>query len=124
MSKEKEITIKDLALMMKEGFANAEKHTDAKIEDLARMIEENTAKKSDLEHLAMKSDIERLEKKMDEKFEKVDERLENLEHKGNQIDRRLFSIEEDVAEIKTKKHNELEKRVTVIERKIGIKAAA
>ena len=101
--------------MMKEGFEKAEKNTESKIEGLARMIEQNLAKKTD---------IDRLEKKMDEKFEKVDVRLENLEHKVNQIDRRLFSIEEDVAEIKTKKHKELEKRVTVIERKLGIKAAA
>ena len=96
MSEEKEITIEDLAAMVKRGFDKA----------------------------AQKTDIENLEKRMDEKFEKVDERLDNLEHKVGQIDRRLFSIEEDVAEIKTKKHKRLDERVTVIERKLGIEAVA
>ena len=114
MNEEKEITNRELARMMNEGFAKADKNIDAKIEGLARMIEENVAKKSD---------IENLEKRMDKKFEKVDERLGNLELKVNQIDRRLFSIDEDVAEIKIKKHKKLEERVTVIERKLGIGAA-
>ena len=95
MNEEKEITIEDLAAMVKNGF----------------------------DKTANKSDIERLEKNMDERFEKVDSRLENLEHKVEQIDRRLFSIEEDVAEIKTKKHKELDKRVTFIEQKLGIQGA-
>ena len=65
------------------------------------------------------NNIERLEKKINE----VDIKVENLGHKVNQIDRRLFSIEEDVAEIKTKKHKELDKRVTFIEQKLGIEGA-
>ncbi len=91
MSEENEITIEDLAAMVKKGF-------------------DETAKKVD---------IERLEKKIDE----VDIKVENLGHKVNQIDRRLFSIEEDVAVIKTKKHKELDKRVTFIEQKLGIEGA-
>jgi len=91
MDEEKEITIEDLAAMVKKGF----------------------------DKTAQKSDIERLEKKV----ETVDSRLVNLEHKVEQIDRRLFSIEEDVAEIKTKKHKELDKRVTFIEQKLGIEGA-
>lgn len=50
-------------------------------------------------------------------------RMNNLEHKVNQIDRRLFSVEEDVAEIKTKKHKELDKRMAFIEHKLGIEGA-
>ena len=91
MSREKEITIEDLAQMVQRGFAE---------------ISSKMATK----------------KEMADGFKETNERLETLEHKVNQIDRRLFSIEEDVAEIKPGKHKELEKRVTVIERKLGIKA--
>jgi chromosome segregation ATPase len=83
------------------------------IEDLAVMVQKGFSE------TAKKTDIERLEKKIDN----VDSRVENLEHKVNQIDRRLFSIEEDVAEIKTKQYKEMHKRVTFIERKLGIEGA-
>ena len=92
MTKEKEITIEDLALMVQRGFSE---------------ISGKMATK----------------KEMTDGFNEVNGRLETLEHKVNQIDRRLFSIEEDIAEIKTKKHKELESRVTVIERKLGMEGA-
>lgn len=85
MNEEKEITIEDLAAMVKKGF-------------------DKTAQKADVE--------------------KINEQLTDMNHKINQIDRRLFSIEEDVAEIKTKKHKELDKRVTFIEHKLGIEGAS
>jgi hypothetical protein len=92
MTKEKEITIEDLALMVQRGFTE---------------ISSKMANK----------------KEMADGFSEVNGRLETLEHKINQIDRRLFSIEEDVVDIKTKKHTRLEERVTLIERKLGIEAA-
>jgi len=68
--------------------------------------------------------------KMDERFEKVEKRLGNVEgdihdmkNKIEQIDRRLFSIEEDVADIKIKQYGNLNKRVGFIERKLGIAGA-
>ena len=80
------------------------------IEDLAAMVQKGFSE------TAKKSDLEILEKK-------IDAQLTDMNHKINQIDRRLFSIEEDVAEIKTKKHKELEKRVIFIEQKLGIEGA-
>jgi chromosome segregation ATPase len=88
MNEEREITIEDLAAMVKKGF----------------------------DKTAQRTDLERLEKKIDT----VDSRLGNLEHKVNQIDRRLFSIEEDVAEIKIKQHKNIDRRITIVERKLGI----
>jgi superfamily II RNA helicase len=76
------------------------------IEELAAMV------KRGFDKTAQKADVE-----------KINEKLTDMNHKINQIDRRLFSIEEDVAEIKTKKHKELEKRVTIIERKLRIESA-
>jgi superfamily II RNA helicase len=76
------------------------------IEDLAAMV------KRGFDKTAQKDDVE-----------KINEQLTDMNHKINQIDRRLFSIEEDVAEIKTKNHKELEKRVTFIENKLGIEGA-
>ena len=86
----KEITIDDLAGMMKRGFDHIDERFD----------------------------------QVDKRFEQVDKRFDNIENKVNQIDKRLFSIEEDVAEIKIKKHTELEKRVGLVERKLGMESAA
>lgn len=86
MNEEKEITIEDLAAMVKKSF-------------------------------------DETNDKIDKRFDNVDTRLDNMDHKINQIDRRLFAIEEDVAEIKTKKHKELDKRVTFIEHKLGVEGA-
>lgn len=85
----------------------------------------NEEKKITIEELAamVKKGFDDTGNKIGALEKKMDERLGNLEHKVNQIDRRLFSIEEDVAEIKTKKHKELEKRVTFIEHKLGIEGA-
>lgn len=86
----KEITIEDLARMVQKGFNETNGRIDA------------------------------FENKVDERLGKVETQLVDLNHMVDQIDRRLFSIEEDMAEIKTKKHKELEKRVTFIEHKLGI----
>ena len=115
MSKEKEITIEDLARIMNEGFSKIEKNTDDEIESLALMVQNGFIEIT--KTMATK-------KEMADGFKETNERLETLEHKVNQIDRRLFSIEEDVDEIKPGKQKKLEERVTTIERKLGIKAAA
>jgi len=80
------------------------------IEDLARMVQkgfQETAKKTDVDEL--KGDVGELKN-----------RVGNIENKVNQIDRRLFSIEEDIADIKIKQYGDLLKRVSFIERKLGI----
>ena len=91
------------------------KEKEITIEDLALMVQRGFTEISS--KMANKKEIT-------DGFNEVNGRLETLEHKVNQIDRRLFSIEEDVTEINTKKHKRLEERVTVIERKLGIEAAA
>jgi septation ring formation regulator EzrA len=101
----KEITIEDLALMVQKGF------------------DEITGKMATKEQVDKKFElVDKRFQRVDNQLEKVEKRLNDVGHKINQIDRRLFSIEEDVAEIKTKHHNEMDRRVTLVERKLGIEA--
>ena len=71
---------------------------------------EETAKKADLDRL--ESRVKEIEAKMNEGF--------------NKVDTRLYNLERDVSDIKTKlTHLELEnlpERVAYIERKLGIKS--
>lgn len=91
-------------------------------EDLARMVkngfDESTKNLADF-----RNDVNERFTQVDKRFDQVDRGLDNLGHKVNQVDRRLFSLEEDIADMKLKKYKDLPERVTLIEGKLGIESA-
>lgn len=95
--KKKGITNEDLATMMQREFLAIHKKMDTKFEKVDKRFEQ-----------------------VDKKLKDLDNSLTEVKNKVNQIDRRLFSVEEDVAEIKIKQYGELSKRVSFIEKKLGI----
>jgi uncharacterized protein YoxC len=88
MNNKKEMTIEDLAGMVKRGLDRIDERFD---------------------ETATKKDIEGLESK-----------ITDISNKVNQIDKRLFSLEEDIYEKKRKQHDKLNERVRFIEQKLGI----
>ena len=63
--------------------------------------------------------------KIDERFEKIDGRFEKIDGRFENVNARLDIIEQDLKEIKEnivpwEKHEDLESRVELLERKAGI----
>lgn len=87
------ITLEDLAGMVKRGF-------DESAKNLANF----------------KNDV-------DKKLEGIKKEVADTNHKVTQIDKRLFSLEEDIYVTEKKHFEKLEGRVSFVERKLGIEAA-
>ena len=98
-----EVTNEELARMIKEGFD----HVDERFTKVDVRFDET---KSDIADL--RNDVDDLKKD-----------VTDMSYKVNQIDRCLFSLEEDIYETKRKQHDKLDSRVTFIERKLGIKSS-
>ena len=79
-------------------------------EDLARMI------KNGFDHVD-----ERFEQ-IDKSFETLPKKVADIGHKVNQIDKRLYSLE-DIYVTKKKKQEKLKKRVSFVESKLGIQTS-
>lgn len=95
---------------------------EIKIDDLARMVQKGFTEMND-NFGVLETKVGGLETKvvgLGKKVGELKEQVGNIENKVNQIDRRLFSIEEDIADIKIKQYGDLLKRVSFIERKMGI----
>lgn len=93
----KELTIEDLARMVKNGF-------DESTKNLAEF----------------RSDINERFAKTDQSLGDLKKEVTDIAHKVNQIDRRLFSLEEDIADMKLKKYKDLPERVILLEKKLAI----
>jgi predicted nucleic acid-binding Zn-ribbon protein len=107
----KEITTDDLAIMVQKGFLEMNDNFNGLRNEFKTEV---GGLKTDVGGL--KADVSGLKNDVKE----LKEQTKNIENKINQIDRRLFSIEEDVADIKIKQYGDLLKRVSFIERKMGI----
>jgi len=70
MKSKKEITLNDLALMMSEGFERAEKRTDKKIENLARMVAAGFEETNE--------NMKKMETRLEAKITKVKDDTENI----------------------------------------------
>jgi hypothetical protein len=102
-----------------------DKETKKEFESLGRMV------KSGFDAAAQKSDIERLDKNIDDLDRAMDERLLALESKTDNgfksVNARLFTIERDIAEIRSHfvyrhEFEDLMGRVKYLEQKLGIKS--
>lgn len=81
--------------------------------ELARMIKKGFDHVDErLNEMATKAELKELQRDV------ID-----ISHKVNQIDKRLFSLEEDIYETKRKQIEGLDSRVTFVERKLGIENA-
>ena len=76
--------------------------------ELARMIKEG------FDH------VDKRFEQMDQKFDGLKKDVTDIGHKVNQIDKRLFSLEEDIYVTKKKQQDKLEDRVIFVEGKLGI----
>ncbi|MFA5770992.1 MAG: hypothetical protein WC894_05890 [Patescibacteria group bacterium] len=70
--KTKKITIDELAVLMKAGFGQVNKHIDSEIENLAKMIKEDV-----VDHMATKEDLKKVEEKLTNKIEGINKRLDH-----------------------------------------------
>lgn len=104
MAKKKRVTIDDLAMMVQRGFHETSENINGFRKDTNKKFE----------------NVDKRIESIDKRFENVENEIGDVKNKVNQIDRRLFSIEEDIAEIKIKQYGDLLKRVSFIERKLGI----
>lgn len=103
----KEIKIDDLARMVQKGFMEINDNFNGQKIGIGGLKTDVKGLKVDVS--SIKNDVKELKGQ-----------TSNIENKVNQIDRRLFSIEEDIADIKIKQYGDLLKRVSFIERKMGI----
>jgi hypothetical protein len=93
--KKKNITIDDLAIIVKKGFDKAEKDTDKKIDDLAIMVQKGFTE--------VKVD-------MNKRFEQVDNRLNSMVTKA-EMNRRFDGLEDRVLASHQKRIEKLEAEV-------------
>ena len=107
------MTLNDLAEVMQDGFASAEKSTDKKIENLALMV----AKGFNDVNERMDKRFKEMNEKMDNGFKEMDEKIDKGFHEAK-------SEREDIrADINKKvdkiEHNTLTYRVEKLEKKFA-----
>jgi len=109
MAKNKEITINELAILMKEGFEKADKKMDEKIDAFAVIA----AKGFDSMDKKMDKGFDQMTKRID----KVEGRMGNMEKQIDGLQRGQVRIEDRLDEIvpQVKEH---EKRITILEKKV------
>ncbi|MFA6376627.1 MAG: hypothetical protein WCX69_04485 [Candidatus Paceibacterota bacterium] len=120
MEQKKEITINDLAGLVKSGFETSGKRTDAKIDKLAAEVKsgfEASDKRTDvkIENLAIK--IEALEKRVDAKFDK----FESVMRAGFEASDKRVDVKIDkLAEMVGRGFNEMGERMNVMDNNISL----
>ena len=101
MAKKKEVTIDDLANIVKEGFAEADKRTDKKIDDLAMMAQkgflgmEEKFVKIEKGQKELKADIGEIKKDIKDVKVDLNKRVDIFTHKG--LEFRVEKLEEKLA---------------------------
>lgn len=110
----KKITTNELAIMMKRGFESVDKSTNKKIDDLAMM----TDKKIDELAMMTKRGFDEMGERMNKGFSEVNKRLGLLEEGQEEIKLRLDNVAYRFELV------ELQRRVEVLEKKMGLKVKA
>jgi methyl-accepting chemotaxis protein len=77
MTKKKQITTNELAIIVKKGFKQIEENTDEKIENLARITKRGF-------------------EEVDKRFEEVNKRFEEVDKRFEEVDKRFEILEEKV----------------------------
>lgn len=99
MAKDK-MTIEKLATMVAEGFSGIEERMATK-DDIANM-----ATKDDLKNLATKDDLADLERRLSNKIEVIDEKIDILEEVDvRDLQKRVYGLEKDVKQLKQLKQS-------------------